>query len=563
MAVIITDNRTVVDQADSTTGWGGSNSPQVYTTQPSPVESTGCLGMDVSTTTDELYFTLGTSANLTDTLVYVWVLPNGALDTTVAGGVQIVLGDSTNRNGDHTGGSDFASFRHNSGPVAWQCLVIDTGNLPTNSTSFAGTPASITLSAITQIGSAFTTVSKAIGGLENCFTDIMFYGNNGLTITGGGTGTEGKFSEIAALDRTTSGHPGTGVASSTGGAYGICRELGTKLFGLQGPLFFGDAAGTGSLDFEDTDVSVVFENYGIGTNKYGITIQGNATGTTSFVLGTRTGAGTGSNGCSVVVPVGVGGYLTASNANIDTFGLYACTLNNFDQGVTFSSSSSSHEVFATSFVGCSQIGIGTIVFKNNIISNSTATGNTEAAVLMNSTSSVSDLTFISGGTGHAIEISSATANQEFSLINFEFQGYAGANGGTGNEAILNTSGQPIIINVTNASGFVSVDTTNSTGTVTIVNNVNVTIEILDASTTPIQSAVVAVYATSDSSEIFNNTTDSSGQVSFTTSGGTDLFIRVRKSTSGSTRYVPLETIASSGSGLFLTLTLQEDLIASV
>jgi len=161
MAVIITDNRTVVDQADSTTGWGGSNSPQLYTTQPSPVESTGCLGMDVSNTTDELYFTLGTSANLTDTLVYVWVLPNGALDTTVAGGVQIVLGDGTNRNGYHTGGSDFASFRHNTGPVTWQCLVIDTGNLPTNSTSFAGTPASLSLSAITQIGSpAVITVAE-------------------------------------------------------------------------------------------------------------------------------------------------------------------------------------------------------------------------------------------------------------------------------------------------------------------------------------------------------------------------------------------------------------------
>lgn len=555
MAVIITDTRVAIDEADATTGWTASSGVAVFTTAPNPVESTGSLGTQVSNALESSYFTI-TSADLTDTLVYCWLLPGGVLDDNVGtssgdAGVQIYLGDGTNDRGYSVGGSNEAAFRHDDGPVLWQCFALDTSNLPTTFTNFVGAGAP-TLTTITRIGNAFRTLAKSVGGVENCFMDILFYGNGGLIITGGGTGTEGKFSEIAARDRSEADHPGQNVASATGGAYGIIRELGAGSFGLQGPLTFGDAAGTGSIDFDDTGVSVLFENRNFGTNKYGLTVTGNATGTTSVVWTNNIFS----------CPVGVGAFFTASSANINTLTIDTCTFLNFDQGFTLATTgTTNHSITGSQFNGCSQIVIGTTTFTNNIISDSVSTGTAEAAVLIQSTTDVSDLTFNQGTGGHAVEIADAT-NSPFTFDNFNFVGYAGADGGTGNEAIVNTSGSPITINITGGSGFPSVDTTNSTGTVTIVNNVSNTITVLDQATNPIVGAVVAVYNSATDALIVNDETDVNGEVSFSSTANTGIYIRVRKSTSGSTRYIPVETVGNTGSGLLLTVTLNQDEIAS-
>ena len=104
-------------------------------------------------------------------------------------------------------------------------------------------------------------------------------------------------------------------------------------------------------------------------------------------------------------------------------------------------------------------------------------------------------------------------NSPFTIDGFNFSGYAGVNGGTGNEAILNTSGQPITINVSNTSGATSVDTTNRTGTVTIVNNISITITVLDTNSDPVVGAVVAVYNSNTDAQILNDETDGNGDVS--------------------------------------------------
>jgi hypothetical protein len=560
MAVIITDNRTVLSDANAETGWTASSGVAVFTSAPTPVEATGALGTQVSSATETSYFTRA-SANITNTCVYAWLLPGGVLETTVNGGIQVYLGDGSNDRGYHIGGSNGAGFRHDDGPVVWQCFAIDTGSLPVNTTNFVGA-ANPNFAAVTRFGNVFTTLAKSVGGQENCFIDIAFFGNGGLTITGGGTGTEGKFLEIATRDRSEASHPGTGVASATGGAYGICRELGASLFGLQGPLTFGSAT-TGSVDFEDGGITVVFEDRGFGVDKYGYTITGNGAGTTSFILGTRDGIGLGSAGASLITPTGVGAFFTATSANIDTLGLYGCTLSGFTQGVTFTSDGTAgpnHEIFSTTFADSSQVVIGTTEFRANSIQGTTSTGVLEAAGLISTTTNVSELSFTSGGTGHAIEIASA-AGSPFTFSNFSYDGYAGVDGGTGNEALVNTSGSPIVINI--AGGDTpTVDTTNSTGTVTINNNVTVTITVQDAATTPIVGAVVAVYNSTTDLALANDETNGSGIVTFSTGGSQPVYIRVRKTTAGATRYVSVETVGNTGAGLALTVTLNTDDIAS-
>jgi hypothetical protein len=524
MAVIITDNRTVVSQADTVTGWTASAGVAVFTAAPDPVEATASLGTQVSAATQNSYFTRA-SSNVTNTCVYAWLLPGGVLETTVNGGIQVYIGDGTNDRGYHIGGSNGAGFRHDDGPVVWQCFAIDTGSLPINFTNFVGAAAP-NFAASTRFGNVFTTLAKSVGGQENCFMDIAFFGNGGLTITGGANGTEGKFIEIAIRDRSTANHPGTGVASAVGGAYGACRELGAALFGIQTRMQFGSAT-TGSVDFEDVGQTIVFEDRGFATDKYGYTITGNVAGTTSFILGTRVGVGIGSNGCNLVTPLGTGAFFTASSANINVLGLYDCGLAGFTQGITFTSDATTgpnHEIFGSAFSGNALITIGTTEFRNNSISGSTAT----SATLVSTTTNVSDLIFSSAGTGHAITIATPGT---YDFTNFTYTGYAVSNGTTGNESFFNNSGGLVTINVV---GGGSPTVRNGVGASTVVNNnISVTVSGLKENTevrvyltstldnTPPYTAPVEVAGI----EIATGGTLDNRSFAFSIAGGTGITIR--------------------------------------
>lgn len=80
-----------------------------------------------------------------------------------------------------------------------------------------------------------------------------------------------------------------------------------------------------------------------------------------------------------------------------------------------------------------------------------------------------------GPSGHAINIDSATPNQEFTLQDCTFLNYASTTGNTGREAIINSSGQPIRVLVSGTTNAPSVDSDGIRGRVTIVNNVTTTI----------------------------------------------------------------------------------------
>lgn len=424
MAVTVTDTRTTPanGEADATTGWTGTSTLTVFTTDPDPVEATGSLGMVVSTASGQVYLTI-TSADLQNTLIYAWMFPRGAMDTTVNGGQTLVIGDGTDRAGYHLSGSDKASFRHEAGPVGWQCLMLDTGNLPAAATAYAGTVGGVGLAAVTQIGVGFKTLAKSVGGVSNCFTDVIRYGNGGLRITAGTSGSPGLFSEIAAEDRTT----------TTGKGYGIIRELGTGLYGVQGPLTFGDTAGTTATFFADTSTSVVFEDRGVRGGRYYITVQGNATGSTTFRLGTKSGTGdamTGINGCNITMPVLTLGTFTASDADLQFCLIYGTILNGFRGGLTFSSNATNgvnHEFAGNTLVSCGQMDPGRIVVRNSNFTGFVGASNgSEAAILWGANTDLKRCTFTCAATttndikGHAIKISNTGSRSFDTLV---FNGY--------------------------------------------------------------------------------------------------------------------------------------------
>lgn len=412
MALTITDNRTLVDHADATSTWVATTGPNLFTSDPDPVEATGCLGMDVGTTTDDLYFPI-TSADLSDVLVYVWVLANGTMDIKDNGGIAIMLGDGTDYIGFHVAGSDVAGFRHGEGPVGWQCLVLDTtklGTLAAEATARAGTVASLTTTTITRIGSMFKTLSKALGGSSNCFTDTIRYdsGSQGITMTAGTDADPGTFSDIATADRST----------TSGTAYGILRELGAGLYGCQGSLTFGDTAGTAASLFRDKNSTVVFEDRNIGTSRYKFTVQGNATGETTFQLGTKVGTDNGVDGGTIEVPLGVGGELIASDPDLDFMLLYGATIKGFVNGVTFSSDATNgpnHEIFGNRFVNCGQIDAGEALYENNTFVDSIGQDG-GAILLLTDEAGTAGLTFTTQGNPYDIGSVVIYSKNEFPTI---------------------------------------------------------------------------------------------------------------------------------------------------
>lgn len=179
-------------------------------------------------------------------------------------------------------------------------------------------------------------------------------------------------------------------------------------------------------------------------------------------------------------------------------------------------------------------------------------------------------------------------------------------------AIFNNTGGAVTINITDGGSTPSIR--NSDGSSTTINNaVNLTVTVVDSSNGPIPLAQVAIYKVSDDSELMNEdtrditagsfvvgtvyrivtvgTTDftaigaSSNTVGvvFTATGvgsgtgtatdgvatesfnfitSTPIYVRVRKSSSGATKYLPASTTGTiTSTGFSLTITLTQDTIA--
>lgn len=409
MTITWTDQRTIINEADATTSWTGTVTINTFTSSPTPVESTTCLGMNVSNTTEDAYltvsstdFTAGNSPG--PSVIYFWIFHRAELDTTANGGIAIQLGDGTNRVGFHVAGSDVDGFRHAAGPVGWQSVCIDTANLPASTTTFAGSAASLNLAAITQIGVAFKTLVKAVGNVENCFWDISRRGaiGQGFRITGGTGGSPGLFTEIATADRATGNQQ----------AYGVFRRLGEGLYGLQAPIYFGDDSGSSAHVFRGTNETMVFEARGFDTDKYTFVVQGNSTGAGEFSL----------TNCAIVVPSTDSADFDASDTDMDDVNLINTQIVGFDLGVSFSSDATNapnHEITGCTFRDCGQIGLGRVPTVDSIV---TGYLGTAGAVLWNANIDIQDCQFNDNTNGTNAPAIEHTAAGTFGYDNLTFSG---------------------------------------------------------------------------------------------------------------------------------------------
>jgi hypothetical protein len=558
MAVTILDNRTLIDHADATTGWSSpvaSEALQLYTTAPDPVELSGCIGVAISTETGEVLHTHTATDISAATLVYVWILANGTMDTLAGNGIGLVLGDGTNTIAFQRAGADRAVFRHSDGPVGWQCLMLDSTALPT-SLDLQGTAGSLDLVNVTEFGANFKTLSKALGGSENCFIDTIRYGNGGLDVYGGTSGDRGSFLEIATEDRS----------DTSGKAYGILRELGTGIYSCQGPLIFGEA-GTATHYFHDQDVVVNWEDHDQTTGMFPISLQSNATGVGSFRLGVIGGTENGTNGATLIMPTASGNGFDASDATLDFCQLYDTTFKNFTGTIDFSADATNgvnHDVFDCLFDTCGTVNPGRVDMKNCSFVNSSAT---EAMIIDNDNNTLLEaLSFTSDGTGHAIHLIPAeAAATSFTITGYTFTGYAGTDGSTGNEAILVDSATDEDITLTVGVGSDTptiMEAAGYTGTFTLSQSVPMDFTVIDSQAVAVQGAQITAFLVSDNSSIMTATdTDVNGEVSasYTASTPVDIYYRVRKSSTGATKYKLFSAFGTiSNTGFAGTVTLTED-----
>ena len=97
--------------------------------------------------------------------------------------------------------------------------------------------------------------------------------------------------------------------------------------------------------------------------------------------------------------------------------------------------------------------------------------------------------------------------------------------------------------------------------VVIQGSVSISITVKDEGGTEIEGAIVGVFTTDDKTELLNDNTNASGQVSATYAGSTPREVKVwiRKASSGDTKYKNFSSVQSiSASGLTLNITMVED-----
>jgi hypothetical protein len=498
--------------------------------------------MVVSTATEDAYTGITSDDWSGGGTLFVWMLPQGIMDTIVNGGVMVQVGDGTNRVGYHVGGSDQAGFRHDKGPVNWQCYVLDLANKPANFTVFAGSEGSLNEAAITQVGVGFKTLVKSVGGVENCFWDIIRFADpaEGLVVTAGTVSVPGTLFDVAAADRATGNQQ----------AFGGLRELGTGLYGCQTNLTIGDSGSADSY-FEESTTTLAFEDRGLSNanNYYRLTVVGGS-GTNSFKF----------TDSVISVPPNASGILDTSDTNINTCDLSGSTIIGFDEGVITGGSSQLWDDVV--FNGNGQVTLGASMLRTEV-SGYEGTDGTAATlwnIALDPDGELDNMAFIKGTAAtHAIEFGSSTPST-ITLTDQTYTGYNAANGNN-DSTFYNNTGGALTINIVGGTGNTTYR--NGAGASTTINvSVPVTINVTDEAGVGISGVSVRVEEDPSQALISDGTTDSSGVFSFSFTAATPQDVLTIVRLKGWKPANAFGTIAG-GSGLTANFTLIPDPVVNL
>jgi hypothetical protein len=549
LANSITDNRTILADAENITdgisgSWTGSTSP----VQDTDVKIQGSASIAEQMTNSErtILWNAGTTLDLTDNTIYIWANCGvvGLLLSKASGGFKVrFTGPTTTNYWDaYVGGNDNWP---NAVAGGWVQFVIDltsaratavtngwTGGTPPANSAIQHIGVAVTTSAMTKVSD--NTWVDSIWRLPPNTPGILVQGRNGGT-------TPWTFADMY----TQLGQGSGAFRPGPGGAWVINT-----------PLQFG-VNDTTTHAFSDTNQLVLWDNQEYAaTDLYKISALGNAGGNTSVTLGVKSGTGDAATGAQGVVfraaATGVRFAVDFDDANLNSIGLYGCT---FQHAGDMQFDSTAVEVISSQIIDCTSARIdNSLQLRNAIIDANTADG-----VAFMTTDDISDIKFCTFefSDGHAIEVVSGGPSTQTSKGN-KFSGYGST--GTNDAAVYNNTAGALTINVTDLGDGPTYR--NGTSASTTVNSaVTVTITVVDQANSPVNLAQVGVYRTSDDFEVMNQDTNASGvaSTSYNFSTDTPVYIRVRKSSTGSTRYLNASTTGTiTSSGLSVTITIRQD-----
>jgi hypothetical protein len=388
----------------------------------------------------------------TDGAVFVWFYyqcPN-AVDTEANGGVRLIVG---------SGQGAFYAWKLKGKDTytygGWLCLAANP-NTPTTGTE--GPVADYTVGAPTAtkqwFGIACNVLATSKGSALG--VDAVRYGRGTMQVEFGSL-ADGRatFTGAAAQNDGTSNR--WGLFQAVDGGY------------LQQGLFLMGTA-TNAVDFRDSNVQITIANTKKVSTNFNTFEVRNASSVVSWT----------NVGVQALGTVSRGRWLTTNNATIN---LTTCSFT--DMG-TFGFLSNS-TILTSTFRRCQLVTQSSATFTGCTFD---STADSVKALLSNNPGAISNCTFVSSGTKHAIEISTAGT---YSFSGNTFTGYASTDGSTGNECIYNNSGGAVTLNV---SGGTTPTIRNGSGATTTVNS-TVTVTVTPLAT----GSEVRAYKVSDGTEL--------------------------------------------------------------
>ena len=630
-AASYTTDLLTVDLCDTNSNWselsghttGGADAQDTETYIQGTAAVSQSTGQTTGTTAGmEMDYGSDLSGSMgTDDCYFIWQYFSAplAIDTFANGGMRFGLGGTsgTNKNYWKTMGSDFGTYPYG----GWQNTAIDVGYYRDYTEGSPGT-------GHRYFGSNPNMTAKVTKGSPHV-VDAIRYGRGELKIEHGTTPDSAcTFSGMATEnDKNTTG---------SYNRWGLFQEVrGTYLW--KGLLSFGNATnactfddsnqvivadqcprtyfGFNKIEINNTSSDITWTNIQISyvenTNADTSTktrgefeVVDNATVSLNtcvftdmdnftFNDGTNPNTATGCTWrrCGIVDQGGA----TITNCTFDSAaGIQSFTADTTNASATLSSISNTDigKLFVGMPISGTNIPAGTRISAINgvnttdgtdstltMTNNATATGtgitvtSAPIALIVDDLSEVTGNTFISDGSGHAVDVGNITTTQQINWNNTlddgagsEWTGVTGepiTTGTTGNEAILcNVSAsQTLTIAVATGASIPTVKN-DGTGAVWVTSSVTITITVKDSSGSVISAAQVGVYLTSDGSSAVD-TADTNGSGVFTDdyTGTTpaEVSVRIRKASTGTTKYQNYASVQNiSSSGLTLDVTLVED-----
>lgn len=504
MAATVTANNTRVNASDSSTGWSndGGGGPSPASEPQLRYQGTGAVNRKVTATSARqgVQYNAGSTIDMTAAANPLWIAKvkvADAGDLNATWGVELGIGSAAGARYEYNvAGSganrDVFSVYNSQGGAAEGYVVVAIN--PTIAAWREATVGSPSLTAVDHYNASAQFVSGGAKS-ENLALDAIDVGS-GLTYTG----TGGTFQDGVDTDQ-----------GNTSNRWGYACAVGTALF-LRGTHTLGTAS---SLVFDSTGEFVFFPDGYHGPGDFGIDVDLQNASTSVTLGGVHVGLGiittsdtrpdftvTGTSG-TCLVP---GQLLNFRNLSFTS----ACTVTGTIEAADIAQSGA--DLSGARIITLSASGVATI-------NDATWTN-------------LSGATFVQGGAGHAVEITTAGT---YSLSGVAFSGYGADD--TNSASIYNNSGGAVTINVLDGGDTPTIRN-GSGSTTTVQNTVGVTITVVDSAGDPIEGARVLVEAAAGGSltagdDIVTGLTNASGvaeNTGFNFSGNQPITGRVRKST---------------------------------